>query len=278
VKRCGRHLGGAFRLRWATSGPEVAEQLKEAGRQLRRERRAAAVRGTAEREQERHVQRQAQKQAALERAITTARAALAATTRRRRRSGYEAWLDEHDARLPWTRADLRSASDALAAGAVAGGGGIAAVIEATGLRTRENVMRLIEPAILVEAFANDGRARAAAAAAPDRARLRRLHPDPELVRRRAAGEPLRRLAADASGSSNDRSARRRRSGRTRHGSKWLDSGSPRRRWPPPAPEMSASLPNTSACASAAVTAARSAPSSIRSSSPAGTCARRSREK
>ena len=68
------------------------------------------------------------------------------------------------------------------------------MIEATGLRTRENVLRLIEPAILVRAFDNE--AAAAAGAEPERDRLRRLVPDHELVRRRAAGEPLRRLAGE----------------------------------------------------------------------------------
>jgi hypothetical protein len=46
----------------------------------------------------------------------------------------------------------------------------------------------------VRAFDND--AAAAAASLAERARLRRLVPDRELVKRRAAGEPLRRLAAD----------------------------------------------------------------------------------
>jgi hypothetical protein len=75
----------------------------------------------------------------------------------------------------------------------AAGSGIEAVIEATGLHTRENVLRSIDPAILVRAFDNE--AAAAAAAEPARDRLRRLVPDHELLRRRAAGEPLRRLAA-----------------------------------------------------------------------------------
>jgi hypothetical protein len=74
------------------------------------------------------------------------------------------------------------------------GGGIEALIEATGLRTRENVLRLLDPALLVRAFDNE--AAAAAAAEPERDRLRRLVPDHALVRRRAAGEPLRRLAAE----------------------------------------------------------------------------------
>jgi hypothetical protein len=71
---------------------------------------------------------------------------------------------------------------------------IEAVIEATGLHTRDNALRLIDPAILVRDFDND---RAASAAAPpDPSRLQRLGPDLALLRRRAAGESLRRLARD----------------------------------------------------------------------------------
>jgi hypothetical protein len=104
------------------------------------------------------------------------------------------WLDEHDLRRPLTRAELYSPNDDTAARIVAAGGGIEAVVEATGLRSRENVLGLIDPAILVRAFAND--AATPAAAEPDRDRLRRLVPDRELVRRRAQGETLRRLACD----------------------------------------------------------------------------------
>ena len=64
-------------------------------------------------------------------------------------------LDEHDARVPHTRADLRSSNDDRAAEAVAAGGGIQAVIEATGLRTLENVVALIDPEILDRAYEND---------------------------------------------------------------------------------------------------------------------------
>jgi hypothetical protein len=135
--------------------PEVVRQLREAGQG---ERRAAATRRVAERRAERAIRRQAKEQAALARAQ-----------------------------------DLRSRNDELAERAVEAGGGIEAVIEATGLRTRENVLRAIDSTILVHAFDNDA---ASAAGPPDQARLRRLVPDPELVRRRAAGETLRRLASD----------------------------------------------------------------------------------
>jgi hypothetical protein len=78
-----------------------------------------------------------------------------ASRRRRPRSDYEAWLDAHDARQPLTRADRHSQSDKRAARVVADGEGMQAVIEATGLRTLENVVRLIDPAILKQALDND---------------------------------------------------------------------------------------------------------------------------
>jgi hypothetical protein len=73
-----------------------------------------------------------------------------------------------------------SRSGDLAARAVEAGGGIQAVIEATGLRTFKNLLGLSDPALLAQAFANDE----ARAGGP---RLRRLRPDAELYRRRAAG-------------------------------------------------------------------------------------------
>lgn len=173
--------------------PEITSQLKQSGRLVRRERRAAAERRAAERRMEREVRRQAKEQVALEDRLRAARA-LRAAARGRRRSAYAAWLDERDARLPPTRADLHSRNDELAAQTVAAGAGVQAVIEATGLRTRENVLRLIDPVILVQALDND--TAASALAEPARDRLRRLVPDPELVRRRAAGETLRLLAVD----------------------------------------------------------------------------------
>jgi hypothetical protein len=173
--------------------PEVARELREVRRSLRAERRAAAVRQAAERRLEREVRRRAKEQEALARELARD-AAVASLRRRRRRHPYAAWLDEQDGRRPLTRADLRSRSDERAEEAVVAGGGIEGVLEATGLRTRGNVLRVIDPAILVRAFAND--AAASAAAAPERARLRRLVPDRELVRRRAEGETLRLLASD----------------------------------------------------------------------------------
>jgi len=83
----------------------------------------------------------------------------------RNRGGYAAWLDERDARVPWTRADLYARNDDTAARVVAGGGGMQAVIEATRLHTQENVDRLIDPAILEHARQNDAAHVAAAESA-----------------------------------------------------------------------------------------------------------------
>jgi hypothetical protein len=169
---------------------EAVRQLREAGQS---ERRAAVRRRVVERRAERAIRRQAKEQAALARAQARRAAAAASAVPWPRRSGEAGWLDERETRRPLLRADLRSRNDELAERAVEAGGGVEAVIEATGLRTRANVLRAIDPAILVRAFDN---AAASAAEPPDRARLRRLLPDSELVRRRAAGETLRRLACD----------------------------------------------------------------------------------
>lgn len=181
--------------------PQVARELREQAKLVRAERRAeqraARAEQAAEQRQEREVRRKAREQAALERTQARHVAAVRAEVARRRpvaRSAYEAWLDERDTARPLTRAELHSGSDDIAAAVVAAGGGIEAVVEATGLRTRENVLRLIDPAILDRALTNDDAA--AAAAEPNRDRLRRLVPDPALLHRRAAGETLRVLARD----------------------------------------------------------------------------------
>jgi len=97
-------------------------------------------------------------QAATEREqARRARAAVREIASRGRgpRGPYEAWLDEHDAREPFTRADQHSWNDDTAARVVAAGGGMQAVIAATGLHSRENVLALIDPAILKHALDND---------------------------------------------------------------------------------------------------------------------------
>jgi len=182
--------------------PEVFKQLKRADQLNRAERRAAEARWRAEEKAEREARRKARQQKAEEERMAAVvsrggqrqpRGGLAETdsgasdfgshpesgvavTGSRRDAGgrvlpandsaYAQWLDERDARVPLTRADRYSANDDAAARVVAAGGGMQAVIEATGLRTRENVDRLIDPAILDQARHND----AAQAPAPESAR------------------------------------------------------------------------------------------------------------
>jgi len=191
---------------------DVAADLRASRRALQAEGRGAKARRVAERKIERTVRRQAKEEAALARAFSGADS----QPPRPRRSAYEAWLDERDARRPLLRQDLRSRSDELAAGAAESGGGLDALIEATGLRTLENLVRNIDPAILVRAYDNDAAARVPTP--PDGSRLRRLSPDMTLLQRRAAGEPLRRLARDYGCQSHHarplaRSSERRASGR-----------------------------------------------------------------
>jgi len=143
--------------------PEVGKQLREAAKQLRAEQRAATARRTAQRRLEQDVRRRTREQAASEREqARRADAALAAIASRRRpaRTGYEAWLDERDLRRPLTRAELHSTADDIAARVVAAGGGMQAVVDATGFRTLENVVTGIDPAILTQALDNDRLAQA----------------------------------------------------------------------------------------------------------------------
>jgi hypothetical protein len=145
--------------------PEVAKQLREAAQELRAEERALAGQRAAVRRREREVRRRAKEQAESEREQARrvqAAAEAIASRRRRARIPDEAWLDERDLRRPPTRAELHSQADEIAARVVARGGGIQAVIDATGARTLENVVRSIDPAILVQAFDNDLLARAQA--------------------------------------------------------------------------------------------------------------------
>jgi hypothetical protein len=164
---------------------DVAMELRDAGKAWRR----AARREHAERRtMEPDIRRKAKQEAALTRAFSEIDPAPP------RRSAKEEWFDEHDRRRPLLRQDRLSKSDELAARAVDDSGGIDAVIEATDLRSFGNIVQRIDPAILVRAYDNDALARALAI--PEALRLRRLRPDAPLMRRRAAGEPLRRLARD----------------------------------------------------------------------------------
>jgi hypothetical protein len=138
--------------------PEVVREMKQTEMELRAEQRTIADRQAADRRAEREVRRKAREQAAQER--RQARSAKAVerelTSRPRRfRTDYEAWLDERDARQPLTRADLHSQNEDIAARVAADGGGVQAVIDATDLRTLENVKNLIDPAILKLAYDND---------------------------------------------------------------------------------------------------------------------------
>jgi hypothetical protein len=140
--------------------PEAARALREAENQLRGERRAEADGRAAEQRLEREVRSKAAEQDKRERkqARDTKAASSEAASRRGRppRNDYEAWLDERDAPIePLARADLHSQNDDIAASVVAEGGGIQDVIEATDLRTLENVTNLIDPAILKQALDND---------------------------------------------------------------------------------------------------------------------------
>lgn len=137
--------------------PEIVKQLKEAAAQLRAEERALAARRMADRRLERGVRRKAKDQTAAEREQERhSDAAMARITSRRRPARTpEAWLDERDARRPFTRAELWSTADEIAARVVAEGGGMQAVIDATGFRTLENVAQGIDPAIVRQAYDND---------------------------------------------------------------------------------------------------------------------------
>ena len=138
--------------------PEVAREIKQAKEQLRAEQRAVADRRAAARRLEQEVRRKAKEQAAREREDARRANAVVreiASRPHRSRSDYALWLDERDARQPSTRADLHSQNDEIAAAAVAAGGGMQDVIDATDLRTLENVVGLIDPAILKEAYDND---------------------------------------------------------------------------------------------------------------------------
>jgi lambda repressor-like predicted transcriptional regulator len=103
-------------------------------------------------------------------------------------------LDANEAPRGLTSRERYSENDHHAAEVVASGGGVKQVIEATGLRTLENVLRNIDPQIIRAALETD--ADLARNTRPDDRGLRRLFPNSELIRRRAAGESLRSIAAD----------------------------------------------------------------------------------
>jgi hypothetical protein len=173
--------------------PEVKEQLKKVVSQPRAEQRELAARRAVERRLERQVRRRAEERAAAEaERARRYRAQFAAWSsgRRARGSGLAAWLDERDAPwLPPTRADRHSTYDKEAEQVVAAGGGTQALLAATELPTLEVAAGSIDPELLAQAFDNDAleRAQPQPLALTGRPRLRRLVPDTQLLRRRAAG-------------------------------------------------------------------------------------------
>jgi hypothetical protein len=160
-----RQLASDYNVAHTTLGrfferPEVASQLRRARQERQAGERALARRRSTERRLEQEVRLKAKAQAATERDQARAAAEIGERILRRpARTDYEAWLDERDARVPLTRADLHSGNDQTAARVVAEGGGIQAVIDATDLRSLDNVVRLIDPAILTQAYDNDAIAR-----------------------------------------------------------------------------------------------------------------------
>jgi hypothetical protein len=202
-----RQLAGEYDVAHTTlcryfARPEVKEQLKKVVSQLRAEQRRLTARRAAERRLERQVRRRAEEQAAAEaEQARRYRANLAAwnSGRRASGSGHAAWLDERDAPwLPPTRADRHSTYDKEAERTVTAGGGTQALLAATELPTLEAAADSIDPELLAQAFDNDAleRAQPQPLALTGRPRLRRLVADTQLLRRRAAGEPLRMLASD----------------------------------------------------------------------------------
>jgi hypothetical protein len=172
-------LGDFFRR------PDGVLGLEEAGGRLQA---ARSARQATERELQQGVRKRAEQDAKRD-------GELKAWARRRpRRSGYEGWLDEHDAPKGGHSRDRYSVNDDSAEAAVAAGGGVEQVINETGLRTRENALRNVDAQIMRRALAND--IKFPSNARPDACRLRRLVPDSELIRRGAAKEALRSIAPD----------------------------------------------------------------------------------
>jgi len=165
--------------------PEAVLELREARRRLQAERKA---RQAKKRRLEEDVRRRAREDEERDRRLEAWPPPDMPL-----RSGYLGWLDEREGPRWLSSRDRFSVSDDLAETVVAGGGGVEQVIDATGVRGRENVFRNIDAQIMRRALAND--AKLPLKARPDDRGLRRLVPDYGLVSRRAAGETLRSIAA-----------------------------------------------------------------------------------
>jgi hypothetical protein len=167
---------------------DVVLELREARKRVQVERRALKAQREQELRQERELRRRAREEAEHDRLVEAWK-----PPERAYRTAEIDWLDSKDDPRGSASFEGYSANDRKAAEVVAAGGGVDEVIEATGLRTRENVYRL-DAQIISRALKND--ARRGAAGGLDAEELRRLVPDTRLISRRAAGEPLRSLAID----------------------------------------------------------------------------------
>jgi hypothetical protein len=170
--------------------PEAAEGLRAARRRLGEQRQARAAERTEKREAEADVRRRACEEARLDRELE---AWYRSATPLARASEYEVWLDQREAPRYLSSKDRVSVNDELGEKVVSAGGGVEEVIEATGLRTWQNVYRLVNPQILVRAMANKHRCGPTGQLPTER--LRRLRPDAALITQRAAGATLRTLAS-----------------------------------------------------------------------------------
>jgi hypothetical protein len=165
-------------------------QVGELRRRQQAERKAFRKQRAEERRAEKRLRARARAEATLDRAHEAWRR----SAKPWRRSEEEVWLDERDAPPGVPSWERWSINDEEAEKAVAAGGGIEEVMQATGFRTRLAVYEAIDPQIVVRALRNERR-RHRTTPIPTGG-LRRLKPDPDLISRRAAGEPLRQLAAD----------------------------------------------------------------------------------
>jgi lambda repressor-like predicted transcriptional regulator len=191
-----RSLGRRFGVPHTTVGRRLRRPESESGLARVRERLGAEEEARAlERAEERRLERGLSRRASEVAKRDKEHAAWRRRPTQYPNSEYAEWIDQRR-RGPrgLSSRERMSTNNELAHEAVAAGGGVEEVIEATGLRTRLNVYRLIDSRTVQKARANDRRRvqRERLAAAT----FRRLNPDAELIARRAAGESLRSLAAD----------------------------------------------------------------------------------
>jgi len=164
--------------------PDGVLGLEEARRRLQAARKA---RQATERELRQTVRKRARKDKRHDRG-------LAAWPPSRWPDGtIQAWLDERDGPRGMSSRKRFNENHVLAERVVEACGGLEQVVDATHLSVA-NALRNVDAQIMVRAMAND--TKFPSNARPDDRRLRRLIPDSELIRRGAAKEPLRSIAAD----------------------------------------------------------------------------------